>query len=307
MAYSAPHALEPTNLSDFLFDSTNAAVCVVDGAFRIREVNQAFCRGFSVDANLVADVPLGNAMGCCHSVEENRNCGDASFCGGCELWRALEKTRGTNRGEPVRTFIARRFYVNGRCERKRLRVHAQGFDQNGEELIAVMLDDVTELESGRELIAELAELDPLTGIHTRRTLDTAGEIMFQNALRGNLTIAVAVFSLIGIDRLADESGSGAKDRIIAATARALAANTRKSDLLARFGNDAFALVMHGAKPGAIDEVIAKLRAAVETGAYADSYRSGRVALSVGIAERLEATLGAMLRRAEGNLPNNGAD
>ena len=76
---------------------------------------------------------------------------------------------------------------------------------------------------------------------------------------------------------------------------------------ARFGNDAFALVMHGAKPGAIDEVIAKLRAAVETGAYADSYRSGRVALSVGIAERLEATLGAMLRRAEGNLPNNGAD
>lgn len=301
MGVTASHVLEPTNLSDFLFDSTNAAVCVVDGEYRIREINKAFAKSFSVEPDLVSDVPVGNAMGCCRSVEENVTCGGSSHCAHCEFWKALERTKIGSRDEPVRTYLARRFYINGRPERKRLRIHAQSFDQDGEALIAVMLDDVTELEANREMIAELAELDPLTGLHTRRTLTTVGETMFQNALRGNLSIAVAIFAIDGLAEIARTFGQEAGNRIIAFAAEALAANTRKSDLLARYGGDRFALVMHGAQPGAIGEVTAKLRAAVERKNMDEPGHIGAIHLSVGVAERLEATLGAMLRKAEESL------
>lgn len=301
MGLTASHVLEPVNLSDFLFDSTNAAVCVVDGDFRIREINKAFAECFSVDADLARDVPVGNAMGCCHSVEENKNCGSTTYCTHCEFWKALERTKTENREEPFLTYLARRFYIHGRPERKQLRIHTQGFKQDGESLIAVMMDDITELEANREMIAELAELDPLTGLHTKRTLTTVGETMFQNALRGNLAIAVAIFSIDGLAVITSQHGAGSGDRLIATVAEALAANTRKSDLLARYADEQFALVMHGAKPGTVGEVTAKLRAAVDRKNLDDGGKFGPISLSVGVAERLEATLGSMIRKAESNL------
>jgi len=99
-----------------------------------------------------------------------------------------------------------------------------------------------------------ASSDPLTGIANRRRFDHALEDELVRCRRTGRSVAVAIIDLDCFKELNDAGGHEAGDRALIDVAGIWKAHTRKSDLLARYGGDEFAVLLrdcdaHGAAEG----------------------------------------------------------
>jgi len=103
------------------------------------------------------------------------------------------------------------------------------------------VEDVTERRRAAEALAQLADQDPLTGIHNRRAFQTELERFVERGETG----AVVVFDLDHFKDINDTLGHGAGDEIVARVARLLGRRLRKTDVLARLGGDEFAAILVG--------------------------------------------------------------
>jgi diguanylate cyclase (GGDEF)-like protein len=93
--------------------------------------------------------------------------------------------------------------------------------------------------------AELARIDPLTGIANRRAFADAAAREVARAQRTGEQVTLAVIDLDHLKRINDTAGHGAGDEAIVAVARVLQSTIRASDLVARLGGDEFALLVSG--------------------------------------------------------------
>ena len=108
----------------------------------------------------------------------------------------------------------------------------------------------TSLAQARGRIAELeAELrrlsttDPLTGLSTLAQLHDRLAPEIDRSRRHGRPLSVAVVDLDGFRALNGHHGRAVGDRVLAAAARLLTEHTRSSDLVARCGDDEFAIAM----------------------------------------------------------------
>jgi len=289
--------IDPKALSEFLFGSPHALIFLVDGDFRVLRANKAFSEAFAIGAWPPSDARLGNAIGCRNAVEENVPCGDTTACETCELRVALAAAFDGTGGIPAETTFSRRFYLNGIPTRKRFLLTARPIASGSDRLAAAVMNDITEGDSD-EAGNPRKDGNGISGVHDLKALREIGEVLFQNAIRGNLSLSVAVIGIDGIDEIGETFGHATRDAIVAEVAAILKGNTRKSDVLASFGGGDFALIMHGHRPRAIVDTVAKLRELAGRGHFGSGGEPLRVTLSAGIASRLEATLDATLRRAD---------
>ena len=139
----------------------------------------------------------------------------------------------------------------------------------------------------------LAALDPLTGLHNRRYLETyLDNLASRDRLDGAAVIMIDVDHFKAIN---DRYGHASGDRALVEVAALLRACLRETDIAARFGGEEFVVIADPAseRPGLLAE---RLRAAVESGTS-----TGLVPLtvSVGIARfRPDEPRDALLVRAD---------
>ncbi len=105
------------------------------------------------------------------------------------------------------------------------------------------------LRRERRSAEDLALVDRLTGLANRRHLDLSLESAFAAAERG-YPLAVVMFDLDHFKRVNDVHGHAAGDEAIRVFAEVLTANTRKSDLSARFGGEEFVSLLTDSDNGA---------------------------------------------------------
>lgn len=104
----------------------------------------------------------GEAIGCAHTVEEEKECGSTTQCKKCKLRIAAMHSYSTK--EPVyKEHIDREFYTYGsKKELRNLRFSTRHFYFEGEHYIIVIIDDVTSFIRQQEIIKiqeeKLAEL-----------------------------------------------------------------------------------------------------------------------------------------------------
>jgi diguanylate cyclase (GGDEF)-like protein len=98
----------------------------------------------------------------------------------------------------------------------------------------------------RHLVAQLrqqAALDPLTGLANRGYFRLVAERELALAGRGGARFSVALLDLDDFKAVNDTHGHAAGDTLLIELAAAWQAQLRRSDLLARYGGDEFALIM----------------------------------------------------------------
>lgn len=154
-------------------------------------------------------------------------------------------------------------------------------------------------ESARRAeLVRLAEIDPLTGLMNRRTLQRALE---HSAALGE-QFALILLDLDGFKAVNDEFGHLRGDEVLRAVAQATLGALRRDDMVIRYGGDEFAVVVNG---GAEDarKVEDRLHRAFELLGQEMGVSLG---FSAGVAVWPEdgATLARLLQIADGRLYHN---
>jgi len=167
--------------------------------------------------------------------------------------------------------------------------------------ILLLINDVTEQRRREIRLRQLAERDPLTGLHNRRS--------FLHALRERLTAleraprraggdwALLLIDLDGFKEVNDTCGHAGGDAVLVAVADAIRGRTRLDDTVGRLGGDEFAVLFRSelAEAAAVGEqIITRIARAARTVSGAPP-----VTASIGIARlRRGARVEEMLEAAD---------
>lgn len=161
----------------------------------------------------------------------------------------------------------------------------------------IVLRQMIALDRMNERLAELSNLDELTGLFNRRHLMAELRRQLDRLQRGG-TFSVMMIDLDGFKRVNDELGHDAGDLLLIDIASALHQETRAVDLVARYGGDEFVVLLPDATP---DGTLAVAQRIVDAVARIASERWSRIPVtaSVGIAlASKDDDLGSLMRRAD---------
>jgi diguanylate cyclase (GGDEF)-like protein len=173
-----------------------------------------------------------------------------------------------------------------------------------EELVRVLREHERELSALLERIRRLEPLvwaDGLTGLLNRQGLMQALRREEARARRYHLPAAVVVCAVADVDAVRAGHGPAAADALLQAVATALRDGSRGSDVVARIGDAAFAVVLPGADEAGARVYLERLCLNVGSVRLPDGAMAA-VRLSAALGTREEAgSLSAALALAEGRL------
>ncbi len=101
--------------------------------------------------------------------------------------------------------------------------------------------------------------DPLTKAYNRRSLDAKLHEFWQAAQQGQRTFSLLMIDLNNFKQINDRFGHPAGDRVLYATVQTLFNNTRKTDLVFRYGGDEFLLILPDTRVAQAMELATRLR------------------------------------------------
>jgi diguanylate cyclase (GGDEF)-like protein len=114
-----------------------------------------------------------------------------------------------------------------------------------------------ELAEAREQLRELADRDPLTGLHNRRYLARTSAREHAEA------VSFAVADIDHFKAINDVFGHQVGDRVLVRIAELLVTHLRTQDVVVRLGGEEFALLMPGAEPPEASVCCERLREVIE--------------------------------------------
>ncbi len=149
------------------------------------------------------------------------------------------------------------------------------------------------------VIRDAAQTDFLTGLHNRNYLFEHVGRLFNNAQRGHIEMTVAMLDIDHFKQINDTRGHAVGDLALKAVARALKAEARDGDLLARVGGEEFCVV--GVNVGDVDAMFERYRHAVERTRVSTDEGEFHVTISIGICQQPQDSFDAMLATADAAL------
>lgn len=115
----------------------------------------------------------------------------------------------------------------------------------------------------RRIIADLLARDGLTNLMNRRTLDERLQVLWKQALREQVTMAVLLIDVDYFKRYNDTFGHIAGDVALRRVAQVLQQFARRPlDLAARYGGEEFAVVLYGLAPDHVTDTAERIVLAV---------------------------------------------
>jgi diguanylate cyclase (GGDEF)-like protein len=150
------------------------------------------------------------------------------------------------------------------------------------------------------LLAELAQLDPLTGMKNRRVLDEHLARIWQQAIDDSRTIAVLLIDVDHFKAYNDRYGHQAGDQTLRRVAHTLQSFVRRPlDVIARYGGEEFAAILYGVNAEEARETAERMRRAISD--LAIEHRASRICAMVTISVGVAAITPAQRRKSRGAL------
>lgn len=150
-------------------------------------------------------------------------------------------------------------------------------------------------------IKESSTTDYLTKISNRRSLFDLGEVLYANARRETLHIAVAMIDADHFKKINDNYGHDGGDQVLIALAQTLKQLVRTTDIVARFGGEEFVCVTVVKNPKDAYDVFERLRIKIEKLAIKFGKQQLNVTVSIGVTTDLGASFEDMISRADRGL------
>ena len=147
------------------------------------------------------------------------------------------------------------------------------------ERIAPVIENARKFREARQL----ADLDSLTGLHTRRFFHETLAREIDRAQRYQRSLSVVIVDVDGFKEINDRIGHLAGDAVLAEIAERLREVVRSADIPCRVGGDEFAVILPEIDVEQARQLVSRIQRAVYAQPIA---RAGRVRVSAGIAELL---------------------
>lgn len=177
----------------------------------------------------------------------------------------------------------------------------------GNPVVQVLLQDVTDLKRTEEQLRLLSETDSLTGCHNRRYALTAANRCVRGAGIGSPGPSAILFDIDHFKAVNDRHGHQAGDMALRAVADAcqdtLNADKRPGAVFARFGGEEFIVLLPDAELSDALGLAERLRRCIDAVSVSSPCASFGITASFGVAQWHpgESDIGQALARADGAL------
>ncbi|MGM0425300.1 MAG: GGDEF domain-containing protein, partial [Thermodesulfobacteriota bacterium] len=102
-----------------------------------------------------------------------------------------------------------------------------------------------EIQNKIQNLARLSQLDPLTGLANRRSLEQSLELESERSRRHGQPLSLALLDIDDFKQLNDTYGHSLGDQALVELSRLLRNSIRKTDMAARLGGEEFVLLLPG--------------------------------------------------------------
>jgi diguanylate cyclase (GGDEF)-like protein len=153
-----------------------------------------------------------------------------------------------------------------------------------------------QLKREREMFAQQALVDPLTGLANRRALEQTFAALATDAPTAMRTVAVA--DIDHFKEINDRFGHAVGDEVLRAVGAILERFARREDLVCRYGGEEFVLVLGSYDERLAHSVTERIRAAIEANRWATIHPDLRVTISIGLAAGAAADMNGVLLAAD---------
>jgi len=193
-------------------------------------------------------------------------------------------------GEPPRTLeitvsgIYNRFtIIEGRVIVARDITQRKMMEDELREKNEILSKRMNEVNSLKEKLQEQAIRDPLTGLYNRRFLAEVLEKEIPKAERTQLPLAIAIMDVDHFKNFNDHYGHKCGDIVLQSLANMLNENSRRSDIVCRYGGEEFVVLMPGATLDIARERAESWRRLFETMTIRYQGQNLQATFSVGVA------------------------
>lgn len=228
------------HLFQAVFENSPVGLVVVNGDTSLQSMNNYMFTTFNIDPEYFHERMLGNALRCSDIYLTEKNCGEGDSCNDCNLRKLLSTAmmEGVNVPETV---VEHDFIINGANRKKWFKVSASRVVTDDEIFGVLSFVDITTQMEYEKLLKGQLSFDASTGLLNKYAL--------VNSLK-NLTgdkdgLTVAMIDIDNFKSVNDQYGHLTGDWVLNLFCSAALTNTRKQDIVGRFGGDEFMLIFPG--------------------------------------------------------------
>lgn len=156
MPFDSKDLKESLDFLNILTESLNSAIFIVDKSMRVQALNSLCDKWFEKPVEELFGELCGNAMGCEFTALTGKVCGSTEYCGNCELRTSVLDTF-VGESSANRVPLCRRFLVGETFIQKYYLYSTRHLLYKHEEMVLVILDDITELELQNQAIDKTRE------------------------------------------------------------------------------------------------------------------------------------------------------
>jgi len=228
-----------------LLDNLTSAVFIVKKEGKditIQRYNEAFKELFKIPAAKIKNARYGNAMGCEHAVKEKIPCGQTVKCSGCLLQHSLIKALDY-KVPSIKERWTRTFVINGIEIPKYLSYSAQTIGFNDEEMVMIIMDDITELMELKLELKQRAVTDELTRLFNHKNIYLKLDEEISRARRYKTDLSLMILDIDRFKAINDAYGHQVGDRTLAAISKLIAGSLRDIDHAGRYEGEEFMVIL----------------------------------------------------------------
>jgi diguanylate cyclase len=143
---------------------------------------------------------------------------------------------------------------------------------------------INELKSKLEKVEAEANLDPLTSLFNRRSLERALEEFFTLCKQSKMSFSLVLIDLDDFKYVNDNYGHHVGDLVLAKVAKVLRTNMRAKDIVGRWGGDEFMAIMPNTDLENAKKVIERIKSQLEKMEILAEGRRFKVSISAGVVQ-----------------------